>query len=96
MSLKVRNISRALTILARAEAAEFDLHADVDAFGAPSECHALVSRGEKQRWRNAVRHAKGVTGASYPQIKRAARDGGIPIGSPRWQGLVHRCIQFPG
>jgi len=38
-------LSRALTILARAEALEHDLHAERAAMRAPSECSVLIRRG---------------------------------------------------
>lgn len=88
---KVKNLSKALTILARAEAAEHFQHADVDAFHAPSECHVLVSRGEARRQRHARKHAEAVAQAPLRAIKRAAAQrGNMPIGSPRWQGFVSR------
>ena len=39
-------LSRALTILARAEALEVDLHAERAAMRAPSECSKLIRRGQ--------------------------------------------------
>lgn len=65
-----RNLGKALTILARCQAAEDALHADVDAFGAPGECHALVSKGQARRWRRARKHAKAVSGLPYRVLMR--------------------------
>lgn len=42
-------LSRALTILARAEALEHDLHAERAAMRAPSECSVLIRRGQARR-----------------------------------------------
>jgi hypothetical protein len=92
---RVTNLSAALTILARAEAAEYRLHADVDAWGAPSECHNLVSRRESARLREARRHAESVVQRPLRWILREAkrRGGVLPCsGDPRWQAIVGRCI----
>lgn len=90
----IRNLSAALTILARAEAAEIFMHADVAAFGAPSECLALVSRGEARRSRRARKHAEAIARRPLRVIKREAqaRGGFTPCsGDPRWQGIVGRA-----
>lgn len=64
--MKYRNprgqLGRALTILKLCDVGEQTMHADVAAFGAPSECHSLVSKGEARRWRQAYRHACAVSG----------------------------------
>lgn len=59
-----RQLGKALGIIARTSAIEHILHADVSAWGAPSECHDSVSKGEDQRARHARRHAKAVSGAA--------------------------------
>lgn len=89
----IRNLSAALTILARAEADEHFLHADVDAFGAPSECHELVSRFEAERQRRARKHAEAIARRPLRCIRREARARGgfLPCsGDPRWQAIVGR------
>lgn len=89
----IRNLGTALTILARAEAAEHFMHADVDAFGAPSECHGLVSRNEARRLRQARKHAEAEAKAPYRVIRAQAQKRGriVPCsGDPRWQRLVGR------
>jgi hypothetical protein len=87
---KVSNLSTALTILARAEAAEHFMHADVAAFGAPSECHALVARGQHARNRIARKRAEAAARAPLRVIKRVAqqRGGLCPSASPKWQRFV--------
>lgn len=55
-------LGRALTIVYTASVREEIMHEDVAAFGAPSECHALVSKGADQRMRAAYRHACAVSG----------------------------------
>lgn len=87
------SISTALTILARREAAEHFMHADVEAFGAPSECHELVSRGETKRRRQARKHAEAEARMPYRVIRRRATKGNIPIGGPRWHRFVSRIYQ---
>lgn len=75
----IRNLGKVLTIIARAEAEEMDRHADVDAFNAPSECHALVSRGEARRERLARKHAEAVAERPWRIIKREAEQRGCTI-----------------
>jgi len=66
----MRQMGKALGILARAEARESYMHDDVDAFDAPGECHGAVSRGEAHRARQARRHAKAVSGLSRAAFNR--------------------------
>lgn len=94
MTKPIRNLGRALTILADQEAREHAMHEDVDAFYAPSECHGLVARGEEKRQRQARRHAEAVAGAPLREIRRQARarGGGCYGGGPRWDNLLGRLI----
>jgi hypothetical protein len=91
----IRHLGRVATILAKCEAVEIDLHADVDAWHAPSECHTQVSRGEVQRMRLARRRAEALAGRPYRIIARELETRGCPIGSYRWQALVDRCVRHP-
>jgi hypothetical protein len=87
----MRNISQALTVIAFAECREHFMHADVVAFGAPSECHDLVSRGEAERLRLMRRRVHSLTGLPYRVFcRKVARDHGLPIGGPKWQSIVGR------
>lgn len=88
--MHISNLGQVLTILARAEAAEHFMHADVSAFGAPSECHALVSRGEARRKRIARKRAEAEARAPMRVIQHQARKRGMELGGPRWQGFVSR------
>ena len=54
----MRNLGRAFSILAEAQAHETHLHHDVAAFGGCGDCHASISRGEARRQREARRHAR--------------------------------------
>lgn len=76
MSHTIRNLGKVLTILATADVREAVLHADVDAFGAPRECHALVSRGQDRRMRQARKHAEAIARAPLHVIMRQARRRG--------------------
>lgn len=92
--MNIPNLGRALTVLAKAEAAELNAHADVDAFWAPSEIHALVSRGEARRQRIARRHAESIARAPLRIIDREAQKRGtMERGSPRWQAFVGRFVR---
>ena len=75
----IRNLGKVLAILARAEACEIDMHADVDAFGAPSECHAMVARHEGRRLRRARKHAEAVARRPLRCIEREARRRGAVV-----------------
>jgi hypothetical protein len=66
-------LGKAIGILLRAYEAEAFMHEDVDAFHAPSECHALVARGEAKRLRQARRHAEAVAGMNLRGIRKLAR-----------------------
>lgn len=75
----IRNLGAALSILVRASAAEEFAHYDVDAFGAPSECHDLVARGEAQRLRRARKHAEAVARRPLRVILREASRRGCDL-----------------
>lgn len=76
----IKNLGKAVSILARAEALEIALHEDVAAWGAPSECHGAVSRGEAQRRRQARRHAEAVARRPLRIIEREAKArGGVGL-----------------
>ena len=66
-------LGKAFTIIARQQVLESILHADVDAFGAPSECHGLVRKGELRREREAWRHAKAVSGLNRRNFRKAMK-----------------------
>lgn len=94
----ISNLGKAITILAKAEALELDMHADVEAFYAPSECHDLVARGEIQRARLARKHAEAIANRPYRVIKREAyRRGGVAIHymSRAYGRLLGACLTHP-
>jgi hypothetical protein len=66
-------LGKAIGILIRAEWIEDEMHADVDAWNAPSECHGDVSRGGKRRLRRARKHAEAVAGVPLRRIRHLAR-----------------------
>lgn len=90
----IRNLGTALSILARAEVREHILHDDVDAYGAPGECHDVVARGEARRSRVARKAAEAACKRPFRVIRREAkRRAGIDVGSPysrSWNRLVGR------
>jgi RecB family endonuclease NucS len=94
--MKIQNLGKAITILAKNEALEHILHADVDIMGAPGECHGLVSNGEEKRLSAAIAEAEQIAGASLRAIEEAAKQrGGVDImsGDPAWQRLVGRIYE---
>jgi hypothetical protein len=69
----MRNLGRALSVIARQQVGEIIMHEDVRAWGAPSECHRDVERGEISRARQARRLAKSVSGMSRASFNRELR-----------------------
>lgn len=95
--MSTMNLSRALTILARHEALEHDLHAEARAMRAPSECHGLISRRAAQRARLARRQAESEARAPLRVIQRETRRraGFTPCSAdPKWQEIVGRCCRW--
>ena len=77
---QISTLGRALTVIARAEAAEVAAHEDVDAMHAPGECHALVARNEAKRLRVARKHAEAIARAPMRVIEAQARQrGGVVL-----------------
>ena len=94
------NLGKALTILAAHECDERFAHADVDAWGAPSECHGLVSKNEGKRERIARKHAEAIAQRPLRIIRREAmRRGGIDPADPfshKWMAFVERVYSARG
>lgn len=72
MTHLIPNLGAALSRIVLQEAQECFMHADVSAWGAPSECHELVSRGEARRRRLARRSAEAIARAPMRVILREA------------------------
>ena len=68
----MRQLGKALGILLKQIEHEAMLHDDVAAWGAPSECHDLVARGQERRHRDAMRHACHVAGVRNGRLLRRA------------------------
>jgi hypothetical protein len=73
----IRNLGKALGIMALQDVREDIMHDDISAWGAPSECHELVASGEDDRRRRARRHAEAVAQRPYRIIKREAKQRGF-------------------
>lgn len=93
MTRLIPNLGAALWIVAKAEAAEHFMHADVDAWGAPGECHHDVSRGEEQRMLAACAKAEAITGAPWSEIIEQAKARGVELAGPKWDEIVGRAYQ---
>lgn len=96
----IRNLGKALSVLILAEVNEQSLHADVSAWGAPSECHDDVRRGEARRQREARKHAEAIARAPLRVILREAKArgrlslGGGPV-YERAFGRIYARHGFP-
>jgi len=89
----IRNLGKALSILAKHEAEEIMAHADVDLWGAPSECHDLVAKGEEQRARQARRHAESVARRPFRIIMYEACKRGML--QSHWYRLIDCHYHLP-
>lgn len=90
----MRQMGKAIGILALAQAREDFMHEDVDAFGAPGECHGLVSRGEARRERQARRHAKAASGLSRAAFNRELRRVPYPVMRRAYGRVYERHYPF--
>src|SRR5215471_15261905 len=88
----IPNLGQVLGIVARHEASELFMHKDADAWGAPSEAHDDVSRGEERRWREVRKHAEAVAQRPWRIIVREAQHRGVVVSNahPQWQTIVER------
>ena len=91
----IKNLGAVLQVLAKAEARELDLHADVDAYQAPSECHGLVSQYEGKRRRLARRQAEAMASRPLRVILREAKKRGCPVNGRVLNRLVSTQIRHP-
>ena len=97
----MKNLGKAVGILILADCVERFMHADVRAWGAPSECHDVVSRGAARRRRQARRHAEAIAQAPLRVIEREVkRRTGVTFHamSPRcqsWYGRVYEQQGWP-
>ena len=72
--MKSRNLGKAIGILIRQQMHEIEMHEDVEAFNAPSECHGIVAKGAVKRARLARRRALHAAGLrSLRLLRREAR-----------------------
>jgi hypothetical protein len=93
----IRNLGKAISVLILCEVHEVSAHADVDAFGAPGECHRDVSRRAPQRARLARKQAEAIARAPLRVIRREAiKRGSFDFGGPRWEQAFGRAYSRHG
>jgi len=86
---KGHDSGRGLTIFLQFHNCEVEMHADVDRWGAPSECHQLVQSGSHERARLMRRRVKAATGLKWSEFCREVRRRtGV-----RW--MVYRYGTYP-
>ena len=78
MTSKKQNLGRALSILIAHEQMCNDMHDDVDAFHAPSECRDTVRKWNARDFRRAKKHACSVAGVRNLRELRAACKRSVP------------------
>lgn len=66
-----QQLGKAISIMMRFEARENMMHEDLNGFYAPSECHDQVAKGSIRRARQAIRHARSVSGVTKGKLKKA-------------------------
>lgn len=81
----MQRLGRAISILVAHERAVDEMHGDVRAFGAPSECHGVVSRYAARDFRLVRKHACAVAGVRNLRELRAACKAVVP----RWDRHNH-------
>lgn len=92
----IPNLGRVLSIILLAEVAEQSLHADVDAFGAPSECHDAVAFGQDDRMRLAHRMAEAEARRPWRLIVKEAKRRGFQFAGPRYDAAFSRVYARHG
>jgi hypothetical protein len=65
----MRQVGKALSILAMHEAKQLAISADLAAFHAPGECAKLAFKNSHREERQARRHAKSVSGLNRRQFR---------------------------
>jgi hypothetical protein len=88
METVMAQLGKAFGLILLAEAKEAFMHQDVSLWGAPSECHDLVSKGEFKRLRQARRNAKAVSGLSRAAFNKLAK--GVTADNPQWSRAYSR------
>lgn len=97
--MSIKNISAALTVIARQTVNEFIAHADVDAFGAPGECHDLVARGEAKRSRLVRRRVHGLTQLPWRVfVRRLKREHKLSLShhDRQWDRVLTKTAERSG
>jgi hypothetical protein len=97
--MTIKNCSAALTVIARFEVGEMIAHADVRAFGAPSECHALVNRGLPKRARTMRRQVHGLTQLPWLVfLRRLGKEHNLYLDSQdhKWARVVSETANRSG
>lgn len=95
----IKNLSAALSVVARAQAWEYIGHADISAWGAPSECHRDFERGEERRWRLARKKVHGLTQLSWQAFtRRLRREHGLELHhcDRVWGKVLNRTMENSG
>lgn len=88
----IRNLGQVLSVLVAQEAAGVALHEDVDAFGAPSECHGLVEKQLARRRAEAFKKMEQLAGVPFRQIRQEAEDRGFVLYGPQFDRAVDSAV----
>lgn len=68
-----RQLGRALSVLAKHFAQQEMIGMDLAAFHAPGECYPLAFRNRDREEREAMRHARSLSGLTRRKFKRVAQ-----------------------
>lgn len=81
----MQQLGKAVSILLRFDRRADACFADLGAFGAPSECHAVVEHGLRREFRQVRRHACRVAGVkNLSQLRRKLKRA-----CPTWDRYNH-------
>lgn len=87
---QVKCLGQILSLIIRHDCDEQFSHADVEAFGAPGECHDLVRKNEHKRWRHTRRRVVALAGRPWRVVLKELRKQGIELGGPKYERMVDR------
>jgi hypothetical protein len=90
--MKMAQLGKAVGILMAHQRVCDEMHEDVDAFHAPSECHEIVSRGNARRFRLVKKHACVAAGVKdLKQLRKAVKKA-----CPTWDRYNHFRLGVEG
>jgi hypothetical protein len=88
----IHNLSKVVTILAHFEAQEVILHEEIDAYNAPSECHDLVEKSCRKKFRTVRRQVEAIARRPWRIIQKELEKRGAGPSSRAYFKLVYLIV----